>query len=107
MRVRGRWCANGRIIEYTPVGQKVREWGRRGSGPGEFNLPHAIAIDKRGVVYVADRENGRVQRFDLGGRWLGEWVTDGNPYTLVMDERAIWLDVLQPLEQGASVAAGW
>lgn len=98
--------ANARIVEYTQHGQKVREWGKPGSGPGEFNLPHSIAVDEQGVVYVADRENGRVQRFDIGGRWLGEWVTDGHPYTLVIYADAIWLDVLQPLEPGAARRRG-
>ena len=97
--------ANARIIEYTPDGQKVREWGRAGSGPGEFNLPHSIAIDEQ-VLFVADRENGRLQRFDLQGRWLGDWVTEGNPYTLAMDAGSIWVDVLQPPEPGASRRRG-
>ena len=93
--------ANARIVEYTPDGEKVREWGKHGSGPGEFNLPHSIAVDRQGAVYVADRENGRVQRFDVSGRGLGEWLTDGNPYTLAIHSDAIWVDVLQPLEPDA------
>ena len=99
--------ANARIVQYTPDGQKVREWGRQGQAAGEFALPHSIAIDDQGVVYVADRENRRVQRFDLSGRLLGEWVTDGNPYTVAIDDAgAIWLDVLQPPEPGATRRRG-
>ena len=63
--------ANARILEYTADGTKVREWGSAGTGPGQFNLPHSIQIDTAGVVYVADRENGRVQRFDQSGRVPG------------------------------------
>jgi DNA-binding beta-propeller fold protein YncE len=98
--------ANARVVEYTAQGQKVREWGSAGPGPGQFHLPHSIAVDRQGVVYVADRENGRVQRFDLKGRSLGDWVTDGAPFTLAIDSDAIWIDVLQPLEPGASRRRG-
>jgi DNA-binding beta-propeller fold protein YncE len=72
---------NARIVVYGADGSKLKEWGRPGTGPGEFNLPHAIALSPEGNVYVADRENGRVQWFspegeyrgvlDLGGRIVG------------------------------------
>ena len=55
---------NARILEYSADGKKLREWGSAGTGPGQFRLPHSIQIDDKGVIYVADRENGRVQRFD-------------------------------------------
>src|SRR5262245_50802219 len=47
---------NARILEYTADGKKIREWGKAGTGPGEFRLPHSIQIDENGVIYVADRE---------------------------------------------------
>jgi hypothetical protein len=50
----------------------VKQWGKLGSGPGEFSLPHAIQIDEKGTVYVADRENGRIEKFDLNDNFLGE-----------------------------------
>jgi DNA-binding beta-propeller fold protein YncE len=63
---------NGRVIEYTAGGKKVRAWGKRGTGQGEFVNAHAIAISPDGTLYVADRENGRLQWFDLEGQFLGE-----------------------------------
>jgi len=63
---------NARVIEYAADGRKLREWGRKGSGPGEFNLVHDISAAEDGTVYVADRENGRVQWFDPDGRYLGQ-----------------------------------
>ena len=45
---------NARILEYTPDGTRVKQWGKPGTGPGEFSLPHAIQIDEKGTVYVAD-----------------------------------------------------
>ncbi len=62
---------NARVIEYTADGRKLREWGRKGSGPGEFNLVHDISTADDGTIYVADRENGRVQWLDPDGRYLG------------------------------------
>lgn len=68
---------NARVVVYDAAGRKVRQWGRAGTGPGEFNLPHSIAMSPEGNVYVADRENGRVQWFTPDGEYLGEWRYGG------------------------------
>lgn len=73
---------NARIIEYTGEGKKVREWGTAGAGPGQFRIPHSLIIDSDNVMYVADRENGRIARFTLDGAFLGEWTGFGKPMTL-------------------------
>jgi hypothetical protein len=83
--------ANARILEYTADGKKVSEWGTRGEGPGQFHLPHSIQIDSKGVVYVADRENGRVQQFDLQGKYLGEWTGFGKTFSLKAQKGVMWL----------------
>jgi DNA-binding beta-propeller fold protein YncE len=75
---------NGRVIEYTTDGQKVREWGKRGTGQGEFVNAHAIAISPDGMLYVADRENGRLQWFDLEGRFVGEKHFGGLLYSVAI-----------------------
>ena len=64
---------NARVHKYTDNGKLVLSWGQPGAGPGEFNLPHNIACDADGWVYVADRENHRVQVFDGNGRFETEW----------------------------------
>ena len=74
--------ANARVLEYTRDGKKVREWGSAGTGPGQFRLPHSIQIDAKGVIYVADRENARIQRFDRTGTFLGEWTEYGKTFGL-------------------------
>jgi DNA-binding beta-propeller fold protein YncE len=76
--------ANARILEYSVAGKRIREWGTPGTGPGEFQLPHGIAIDRDNVIYVADRENGRIQRFHLDGRYIGEWNHLGKTFSLTI-----------------------
>ena len=75
--------ANNRILEYDADGRKLREWGARGTGPGQFDLPHAIAVAPNGNLYIADRENGRIQWFTKEGRYLGKWDYGGRLYSLV------------------------
>jgi DNA-binding beta-propeller fold protein YncE len=95
---------NARILEYTADGRKLREWGSAGTGPGQFRLPHSIQIDSQGVVYVADRENGRIQRFDAGGKYLGEWAQYGKTFGLTLAGDAMWLSTIP---RGPNTAPGW
>jgi streptogramin lyase len=75
---------NNRIVKYTPAGEFIKAWGRRGSAPGEFDVPHAIAVDSRGRVFVGDRDNNRIQLFDDDGTYLDEWTQFGSPSGLYM-----------------------
>ncbi len=98
--------ANARVLEYTREGKPVRAWGAPGKGPGEFELPHGIAIDNAtGTLFVADRENGRIQRFDLEGRYLSEINGLGKTFSLDFVQGALWIGT-QPrhLPNGAP---GW
>ncbi len=70
---------NNRIVKYSPDGEFIMQWGQAGSGPGEFNLPHALAMDSQGRLFVADRENIRIQIFDQEGRLLDELTRFGRP----------------------------
>jgi hypothetical protein len=64
---------NSRVHKYTPDGRHLLSWGEPGTDPGQFNLPHNITTDRNGLVYVADRENHRVQIFDGDGRYQAQW----------------------------------
>jgi len=64
---------NSRIHKFAPDGRHLLSWGSPGAGPGEFNLPHNITCDDQGRVYVADRENFRVQIFDSSGHFIAQW----------------------------------
>ena len=70
---------NNRVAHFTGEGRFIKEWGRKGSGPGELSEPHTIAIDSRGRLFVGDRENNRIQLFDQAGRFLEEWKQFGRP----------------------------
>ena len=94
---------NARILEYTSEGKRVKEWGRKGSGPGEFRIPHGIANDGK-ILYVADRENARIQRFDFDGRYLGEWTHLGRPFALKMAGGALWVALMTLESTGAQGA---
>ena len=65
-----------RVLKFSPTGEFITQWGSRGYGPGQFVAAHAIEIDADDVLYVADRENMRIQRFDTDGNLLREWKFD-------------------------------
>lgn len=97
--------ANARVLEYSGEGKRLREWGTPGTGPGQFHLPHGIAIDEAGVVYVADRENGRIQRFDRNGKYIGEWSHLGKTFSLKIGGGALWIGT-QPRDE-PNGSPGW
>jgi sugar lactone lactonase YvrE len=70
---------NARVHKYAPDGKLLLSWGEPGTDPGQFNIPHNIACDADGWVYVADRENHRVQVFDGNGRFETQWVNMHRP----------------------------
>jgi DNA-binding beta-propeller fold protein YncE len=78
---------NSRVHKYDPKGRHIRSWGEPGTDPGSFNLPHNIATDAAGLVYVADRENHRVQVFDGHGQYLAQFNNLHRPCGLAFDAR--------------------
>jgi DNA-binding beta-propeller fold protein YncE len=75
---------NAKVHTYSPDGKYLESWGEPGSGPGEFNNPHNIHCDADGYVYVADRENHRVQVFDEKGRFQRQWNNLHRPSGMFM-----------------------
>lgn len=73
---------NTRVIKFTAEGRYDFEWGGKGAGPGQFNLPHGVAVDPAGRVIVCDRSNARLQVFDPKGKFVAEWKSPqiGRPY---------------------------
>ena len=71
--------SNNRIVKFAADGTFIKEWGGTGSSPGQFLVPHALALDSQGRLFVADRDNNRIQIFDQDGRFLGAWTQFGRP----------------------------
>ena len=70
---------NSRVAKFDKNGDWVKQWGTKGNGPGQFNLPHSIAIDRNDNVYVGDRSNRRIQVFDTDGKFLRQFTIDVAP----------------------------
>lgn len=76
---------NARVHHFRGDGTLVQSWGEPGTGPGEFNLPHGIAVAADGRVLLADRENDRIQIFDPEGDFLEEWTDVQRPTNIAID----------------------
>jgi DNA-binding beta-propeller fold protein YncE len=76
---------NSRVHKYSPDGKLLFSWGEPGSDPGQFNIVHNICADRDGYLYVADRENHRVQVFDGSGKFETQWHNMHRPCALYMD----------------------
>ena len=77
---------NDRIFKFSKDGKYIKSWGKRGSGPGEFNTPHQLAMDFDRRLFVADRVNNRIQIFDQDGKFLEERKQFGRPSGLYIDK---------------------
>ena len=78
---------NARVHRFSARGELLASWGEPGTGPGQFMLPHGIAVHRDGRVFVCDRENDRVQIFSPDGEFLAEWTGVQRPTQLVFDRR--------------------
>jgi DNA-binding beta-propeller fold protein YncE len=84
----GNKSGSGRILKYSPDGTFIKTWGRMGSEPGNFRDPHDLYVGgSKGYVYVADRQNNRVQVFDQEGTFIVAWKQFGQPSSVFVDHR--------------------
>jgi peptidylamidoglycolate lyase len=102
---------NSRVVKFSKDGKYLFSWGVKGDRPGEFNIPHAIDIDSSGNVYVADRENRRIQEFDANGRFEKEWKDKSfkKLYSVVIDRKnqhvfaVDYLIVMEVMGKGSNI----
>jgi hypothetical protein len=79
---------SARVVKYSPDGKFIKEWGRMGAEPGNFREPHDIYVGgSKGYVYVADRQNDRIQVFDQDGKFIAAWKQYGQPSSVYVDKR--------------------
>lgn len=84
---------NTRVVKFSKEGTFIKWWGGKGSAPGQFDMPHSIALDGKGRVYVADRSNNRIQIFDADGKFLDQWTGYGTPWGVsIKDDRIYVVD---------------
>ena len=87
---------NSRVMKFSAAGRFLKSWGTKGTQPGEFDLPHAIILDSKGRLLVGDRENERIQLFDVDGKFLDQWpgfapygiAINGEGHVFVADAQA-------------------
>jgi hypothetical protein len=91
---------NSRVVHYDRNGKFVKAWGKLGTAPGDFSLPHGIAADSKGRLYVVDRNNARVQVFEQSGKFLSEWRNIMTPW-------AIWITPSDEIFVCGSTPAQW
>jgi streptogramin lyase len=94
---------HARIVKFDRNGRFIKQWGGNGSGPGQFDMPHALAMDSRGRLFVGDRGNNRIQIFDQDGNLLSIWAQFGRPSGVSIDPR----DVLYVSVSESRNAAGY
>lgn len=90
---------NDRMVKYSKDGKFIKAWGRHGSGQGEFDVPHGLAMDSAGRLFVADRANNRIQIFDQDGKFLAEWKQFGRPSGVYIRDDIIYVTDSQSNEK--------
>jgi sugar lactone lactonase YvrE len=83
--------SNARIVKFTKEGKFIKAWGKKGSAPGELNIPHALAFDSKGRLFVADRGNNRIQIFDQNGKFIEQWPQFSRPSGISIDHDVIYV----------------
>jgi DNA-binding beta-propeller fold protein YncE len=77
---------NSRIVKFAPDGKFIKTWGKKGSAPGEFDIPHTLAMDSQGRLFVGDRQNNRIEIFDQDGKFLDQWFQFSRPSGVFIDK---------------------
>jgi streptogramin lyase len=83
----GHGAGNNRVLKFDKTGKFIKEWGKLGTGPGEFDQPHALAMDSKGRLFVGDRNNNRVQIFDQNGTFIEAWTQYSRPSGIYIDKQ--------------------
>jgi sugar lactone lactonase YvrE len=80
---------NARIVKFDKTGKFIKTWGKKGSGPGEIDGPHTLAMDSRGRLFLGDRGNNRIQIFDQDGNFIDQWTQFSRPSGVYIDKNDV------------------
>ncbi len=94
-----------RVQKFSKDGTFIKQWGKTGTGPGEFLDPHALAMDSQGRLFVGDRKNNRIQIFDQDGNHIASWTQFGRPSGIYIDDNDILYSA--DSESNFTTNAGW
>jgi hypothetical protein len=92
-----------RVFKFSLDGKLLTQWGASGQGPGQFGMPHCLALDREGRLYVGDRDNNRVEIFTQDGKYLGQWHQFGRPSGCLVDAN----DILYVTDSESKKAEGY
>jgi sugar lactone lactonase YvrE len=81
--------AANRIVKFSKDGKYIKEWGKKGSAPGEFDIPHCLAFDSKGRLLVGDRNNNRIQVFDQDGKFIEQFTQFSRPSGIAVDKNDV------------------
>jgi sugar lactone lactonase YvrE len=100
---------NARVVKFSKDGKFIKQWGGHGSAPGQFEMPHALAFDSQGRLFVGDRGNNRIQIFDQDGKYLTEWKQFGRPSGIYIDKNDVMYvsDSESTGKEGYGYNPGW
>jgi NHL repeat-containing protein len=98
---------NARIVKFSPDGKFIKAWGTKGSAAGEFDVPHTLAMDSRGRLFVGDRQNNRIQIFDQDGNFLDQLFQFSQPSGIYIDKHDVIYVADSESESVAKNHDGW
>jgi DNA-binding beta-propeller fold protein YncE len=102
----GTAVGNARVVKFNKDGKFLKSWGRKGMGPGEFDVPHTLALDSKGRLFVGDRQNNRIQIFDQEGNFIAQWFQFGRPSGIYIDPKTDTIYVADSESRDARNNAG-
>jgi len=103
----GHGGANARVLKFTKDGKFIKSFGKKGSGPGEMEQPHALAMDSRGRLFVGDRSNNRILIYDQDGKLLDTWPQFSRPSGIYIDANDVIYVADSESESVARNHDGW
>jgi streptogramin lyase len=100
-------ATNARIVKFSRDGKFVKTWGQKGAGPGDIDIPHGLAMDSHGRLFVADRNNNRIQIFDQDGNFMDAWAQFSRPSGVFIDRNDVIYVADSESESVAKNHDGW